>query len=115
LVKIISSSGHEEKFDSKDVKKALEAAGLPERIAQEVAKRVEGKVEDRWTTEQVNVQVDTELKRLVKDIQKAEGRYKEKIVGPANQLMENRVDGSRSEKFMPATEKERHEDFGLRH
>lgn len=109
MVKIISRSGSEEKFDSKAVKKDLEAAGLPKRVAEEVAKRVEDKVEDRWTTIQVNEQVDIELKRLDKDIQKAEGNYKEKIVGPANRPME------RSETFITAREKERHEDFGQRH
>ena len=42
--KIISSSGREIKFDSKDVEGALKAAGLPERVAEEVAERVEDRV-----------------------------------------------------------------------
>jgi hypothetical protein len=115
IVKIISSSGNETKFDSKDVKKDLEAAGLPERVAEEVAERVEDRVEDHWTTIQVNEQVDIELKRLDEDIQRAEGNYKEKFAGPANMPVENRTETGRSETFVPATEKERHEDFGQRH
>jgi hypothetical protein len=115
LVKVISSSGNEEKFDGKEVKKDLAAAGLPERVAEEVAERVEDMVEDRWTTIQVNEQVAIELKRLDKDIQRVEGNYKQKIAGPANRSVETIREVSRSETFKPATEKERHEDFGQRH
>jgi len=64
LVKKFLSSGNEEKFDSKNVKKDLEAAGLPERVAEEVSELVEDKVQDRWTTIQVNEQVDIVLKRF---------------------------------------------------
>ena len=41
LVKIYGKDGKETKFDSKDVEDNLKAAGLPERVAQEVAERVE--------------------------------------------------------------------------
>lgn len=80
----------------------MEDAGLPERVAEEVAERVEDRVQDRWTTTQVNEQVDIELKRLDEDIHRAEGNYKEKITG------------ARSEVFIPAAEKERHEDYEVR-
>jgi hypothetical protein len=39
--KIILSSGNEEKCDGKEVKKDFAAAGLPERVVEEVAERVE--------------------------------------------------------------------------
>jgi hypothetical protein len=80
-----------------------------------VAERVEDRVQDRWTTIQVNEQVDIELKRLDEDIQRAEGNYKEKFVGSANRPAENRTETGRYETFIPVTEKERHEDFGQRH
>ncbi len=112
MVKIISRTGTEESFSSKDVKKDLEAAGLPERVAEEVADRVDERVQDRWTTTQVNEQVDIELKRLDEDIHRAEDNYKEKKMpeSVASIPMENRTDVNRTETFIPANEKERHEE-----
>lgn len=107
--KIITRSGEEIKFDSKDVEDALKAAGLPERVAQEVAERVEDRVQDRWTSEQVNEQVDLELRRLDEDIQRAEDNYRREAVRPAiRSPMEPSVETSRSDTFIPETERERH-------
>lgn len=115
LVNIISTSGKEEKFYSKNVIKDLEAAGLPERVAEEVSERVEDKVQDHWTTVQVNEQVDIELKRLDEDIQKAEGNFRNEItILSVTSSPEGRVE-NRTDTFIPETEKERHEDFGQRH
>ena len=76
MVKIYTKDGREEKFDSKDVERDLKAAGLPERLAQEVAERVEGRVQDGWTTEKVNQETDVELRRLQEDIDRAHNSYK---------------------------------------
>lgn len=104
--KIITRSCEEIRFDSKDVEDSLKAAGLPERVAKEVAERVEDRIQDRWTTEQVNEQVDLELRRLDEDIQRAEGNYRREVVRPP---MEPSVGTSRSDTFIPETERERHE------
>jgi hypothetical protein len=108
LVKIISRTGNEEKFDKDDVKENLEAAGLPEGVANEVAKRVDDRVQDKWTAMQVNEQVGIELKRLDEDIHRAEDNYKERMVIPeTNRPSESRTETNK-ETFMPFAEKERH-------
>jgi len=76
LVKIYRKDGREEKFDSKDVEDNLKAAGLPERLAKEVAERVEDRVEDGWTTDKVRQETDVELRRLQEDIDRAYSTYK---------------------------------------
>lgn len=107
MVKIISKSGEEQKFDSNDVKKDLEAAGLPERVAEEVAKRVDDRVQDRWTTAQVNEQVDLELKRLDEDIHRAEGNFRSETIRPATSAPERTAE-NRTQTFVPESERERH-------
>jgi hypothetical protein len=76
LVKIYGKDGKETKFDSKDVEDNLKAAGLPERVAQEVAERVETRIADGWTTEKLNEEIDVELRRLQEDIDRAHATYK---------------------------------------
>ncbi len=76
MVKIMTKDGRETKFDSKDVEDDLKKAGLPERVAKEVAERVESRVEDGWTTEQVNQETAVELRRLQEDIDRAHNSYK---------------------------------------
>ena len=76
LVKIYGKDGKEEKFDSKDVENQLKAAGLPERVAKEIAERVEDRVEDGWTTQKINEETDIELRRLQEDIDRAHASYK---------------------------------------
>ena len=76
MAKIYTKDGQEEKFDSKDVEKALKASGLPERLAQEVAERVESRVQDGWTTEKIKQETDVELRRLQEDIDRAYSSYK---------------------------------------
>jgi hypothetical protein len=105
LVKIISRSGDEEKFDKDDVKKSLEAAGLPKGVADEVAKRVDDRVQDKWTAIQVNEQVSLELKRLDEDIHRAEDNYKERGAIPeTNPQLESRAE-TNNETFIPFAEK----------
>lgn len=76
VVKIYGKDGKEEKFDRKDVEGDLKAAGLPERVAQEVAERVADRVQDGWTIEQVRQETDVELRRLEEDIDRAHASYK---------------------------------------
>jgi ribosome recycling factor len=108
LVKIITQTGEEERFDSKDVKRDLQKAGMPERVAEEVAERVDERVEDHWTSAKVNEQVDVELGRLEEDIQRAHDSYKSQInttvIGEGSM-----TEIPRSETFVPESEKERHD------
>ena len=76
MVKIYDKDGKETKFDIKNVEDNLKAAGLPERVAEEVAERVEARVEDGWTTEKINQEIDVELRHLQEDIDRAHTSYK---------------------------------------
>ncbi len=76
MVKIYDKEGREEKFDSKNVEDNLKAAGLPERVAKEVAERVEDRVQDGWTVAKVREETDVELKRLQEDIDRAYSSYR---------------------------------------
>ncbi len=76
MVKIISKDGAESKFDKKDIEDNLKAAGLPERVAQEVAERVDERVEEGWSVEKVREETDVELRRLEEDIERAHTTYK---------------------------------------
>jgi hypothetical protein len=95
LVKIIGKDGEEEKFDSKDVEDSLKAAGLPERLAKEVAERIENRIEDGWTREKLRQETDVELRRLQEDIDRAystfkrEGPMGEHLVGEQRTFREN--------------------------
>jgi hypothetical protein len=71
-------SSEEEKLEHKEIEKYLEAAGLPQRVAEEVAERVESNVKGQWTRTRVNEQIDVELKRLEEDLQKAASTYRKK-------------------------------------
>ena len=107
--KIITRSGEEIKFDSKDVEDSLKAAGLPQRVAKEVAERVEDRVQDRWTIEQVNEQVDLELRRLDEDIQRAEDNYRKGALRPEiTSPEEPSAEPNRPASFIPESERERH-------
>lgn len=106
VVKIITRSGEEEKFDSKNIEKDLEAAGMPERVAEEVAERVEDIVQDRWTFDKVYEQVDIELKRLEEDIQRAHSSYKQRLTRETSELGESTTE--RTQRFVPESESERH-------
>jgi hypothetical protein len=76
LVKIISRDGKEAKFDIKDVEDKLKAAGLPKRVAEEVADRLDKRVEDGWTVNKIDEETDVELRRLQEDIDRAHETYK---------------------------------------
>jgi len=111
LVKIISASGNEEKFDSKDVENELKADGLPDKVAEEVAERVEDRIEDRWTAKKVNEQIDIELNRLEEDIKRAHNSFKEKTVAremPIQENMPHMTSSGHKETFIPETQRERH-------
>ncbi len=76
MVKIYARDGREEKFDSKTVEENLRAAGMPDRVAKEVAERVEDRVQDGWTMDKVKEQTDLELSRLEEDIERAHTSYR---------------------------------------
>jgi hypothetical protein len=71
LVKIHTANGQKENFDCKSVENDLKAAGLPERLAQEVAARIEARVEEGWTLDKVRLETGVELRRLQEDIDRA--------------------------------------------
>ena len=95
MVKIIGKEGEEEKFDSKDIENDLKAAGLPERLAKEVADRIDHRIEDGWTREKLRQETDVELRRLQEDIDRAYSTYKrqgpmgEHLVGEQRTFREN--------------------------
>jgi hypothetical protein len=76
LVTITTKEGIEEKFDSKNLENSLKDAGLSERLAQEIAERVETRAENGWTTEKVRQEADIEIRRLQEEIDKAYTSYK---------------------------------------
>jgi hypothetical protein len=84
LVNNAFRSSEEEKLEHKDIEKYLEAAGLPQRVAEEVAERVENSVKGQWTRTRVNAQIDVELKRLEEDLQKAASTYRDKTMVAGN-------------------------------
>jgi hypothetical protein len=84
LVNNAFRSNEEEKLEHKDIEKYLEAAGLPQRVAEEVAERVENSVKGQWTRTRVNEQIDVELRRLEEDLQKAASTYREKTAVEGN-------------------------------
>jgi hypothetical protein len=71
MVKIYTKDGKELNFDGRNVENELIAAGLPKRLAEEVAERVEKRVKDGWSTEKVRQEIDAELRRLEEEIDKA--------------------------------------------
>ena len=98
MVKIYSKDGIEIKFDSKEVEGGLKKAGLPGRVAEEVAERVKDHVQNGWTSEQVNRETDVELRHLQEDIDRAYLIYKretpmgEHNVGEQRSPVENDYD-----------------------
>jgi hypothetical protein len=91
LVKIYDKNGKELTFDTKDVEDKLKAAGLPKRVAEEVADRVDKRVEDGWTVEKVDEETDVELRRLEEDIDRAHETYKGKASMGAYNVGESRL------------------------
>jgi hypothetical protein len=76
LVKIIGKDGKEEIFDVKKVEDNLKAVGLPQRVAEEIAERLERRVQDGWTVDKIRDETDVELRRLQEDIDRAHASYK---------------------------------------
>jgi hypothetical protein len=91
LVKIIDKDGKELKFDRGDVEDKLKAAGLPERVAQEVAERLDSRVEDGWTINKIDEETDIELRRLEEDIDRAHETYMDKTSMGAYNVGESRT------------------------
>ena len=91
MVKVYDKEGKELKFDSEDVEDKLKAAGLPQRVAEEVADRVDKRVEDGWTVEKVDEETDVELRRLEEDIDRAHDTYKGKASMGAYNVGESRL------------------------
>jgi hypothetical protein len=106
LVKIYGKDGKEEKFDKKDVEVDLKAAGLPERVAQEVADRVDERVTDGWTADKVREETDVELRRLQEDIDRAHASYKGAASMGAHNVGEQRTarDSDSSPGVVPRSE-----------
>jgi hypothetical protein len=91
VVKIVNKDGAEATFDVKMVEGDLKAAGLPERVAAEVAERVQVRVEDGWTADKIRAETDVELRRLQEDIDKAYAVYKGSASMGAYNVGETRV------------------------
>jgi len=91
VVKIIAKDGAEAAFDVKTVEDDLKAAGLPERVAAEVAERVQTRVMDGWTTDKIRDETDVELRRLQEDIDRAHAVYKGSASMGAYNVGETRV------------------------
>jgi hypothetical protein len=91
LVKVYDKDGKELKFDSKEVEDKLKAAGLPQRVAEEVAERVDKRVEDGWTVEKIDQETDIEMRRLEEDIGRAHESYKGKASMGAYNVGESRM------------------------
>jgi hypothetical protein len=90
LVKIIANDGSERNFDGKNIEDDLKKVGLPERVAKEVAERVEERMADGWTAAQVRQETDIELRRLEEDIDRAHSAYKSTTPMGAYNVGENR-------------------------
>jgi hypothetical protein len=106
LVKIYGKDGKETKFNIKEVEANLKAAGLPERVAQEVSERVEMKVVDGWTIEKLDQEIDVELRRLQEDIDQAHARYKGQVSMGAYNVGETRtgLESDNSPNSLPRSE-----------
>jgi hypothetical protein len=106
MVMIYAKDGKEQRFDVQQLENDLKAAGLPQRLAQEVAERVKNRVQDGWTAEKVRQETDVELHRLAQTIDRAhrvysksmadhwvgEKRYSKDEYSPSTQpLSENKV------------------------
>jgi hypothetical protein len=79
MVKILTADGREEKFDSRNVEVDLVRVGLPDRVAREVAERLEERVQDGWTVDELKQETDVELRRLEEDIDRAHNAYKSAV------------------------------------
>jgi hypothetical protein len=106
LVKVYGKDGKEETFDSKKVKDNLIAVGLPERVAEEIAERLEGRVQDGWTADKIRDETDVELRRLQEDIDRAHACYKGATPMGAYNVGEQRImsDSDNSPDVQPRSE-----------
>ncbi|MDR1992622.1 MAG: hypothetical protein LBQ98_03860 [Nitrososphaerota archaeon] len=76
MVKVYNRDGKEESFERKKVEDDLKAVGLPQRMAEEVAERLEVRVQDGWTADKIRDETDIELRHLQEAIDKAHACYK---------------------------------------
>ncbi len=86
-----TKEGAKPPFDIKTVENDLKTAGLPERVAAEVAERVQARVEKGWTPDKIRAETDVELRRLQEDIDKAYAVYKGSASMGAYNVGETRV------------------------
>ncbi len=77
MVKIKMKKGEYEKWHKEDLERVLLTAGLSETLARVVAERVESKIVDGWTIDQVNEEAAVEIKRLKEDIERAYDKFLE--------------------------------------
>jgi hypothetical protein len=106
LVKIYNKDGKEVTYDKKDVEDNLKAAGLPARVAEEVADRVDERITDGWTMDKVREETDIELRRLQEDIDRAHASYKGAASMGAYNVGEQRTtrDSDNSPSVVPRSE-----------
>lgn len=105
-MKIVTATGREENFKRREVEDRLKAAGLSERLAEEVAERVEKKAENGWTEEKIREETDVELRGLQDDIDKAHANYKGAEPMGAYNVGETRIakEGDSSANAQPRSE-----------
>ncbi|XRP96633.1 ATP cone domain-containing protein [Methanocaldococcus sp. 16A] len=63
-VYITKSDGSKEKFDFEKVKNSLRNSGADEELVKEVIKRIENRIHDEITTEELKMMITTVLRRL---------------------------------------------------
>lgn len=91
MVKIYGKDGREETFEEKKVEEDLIAAGLPLRMAEEVAERLGVRVQEGWTAEKIRDETDIELRHLQEAIDKAHASYKVAIPMGEHNVGEQRI------------------------
>ncbi len=75
MVKIKMKKGEYEKWHKEDLERVLETAGLSQNLAKGIADRVESKIVDGWTIDQVNEEAAVEIKRYKEDIERAYDKF----------------------------------------
>jgi ribonucleoside-triphosphate reductase len=67
-VYITKSDGSKEKFDFEKVRESLKNAGADEELTEEVIKRIENRIHDEITTEELKMMITTVLRRLNREV-----------------------------------------------
>ncbi len=69
----------------------MKDAGLPEKLAQEVADRVGVKVEEGWKTEKILEETSAELRRLYESIERVYEKFKSSVPMGEHNVGEQRI------------------------